>query len=361
MTTRASESGGDRRVTDVQLSPADPALNAAWVAVSPDVRPMLFVVVDTEEQFDWAAPFSTDHVKVSNVRKIARAQSIFDRYGLRPNYVIDFPVATQPDGYLPLMDLLRSGACSIGAHLHPWVTPPHAETINARHSYACNLDPALEEAKLRVTSDAIEDRFGIKPRVYKAGRYGFGRFTAALLEKLGFDVDTSINPCMDFSADGGPSFDRFDACPFLFGRSRRLLELPCTTAYVGLAARAGRSILRTATANTRLRLPGLLARLLLVDRLMLSPEGYTLDEMRRLTVSLLARNVRTFTLSFHSPSLEPGHTPYVRTARDLEQFLARIDAYCDFFFGTIGGVAVTLDRFLAGIRRRAPAVVSPAM
>jgi len=35
----------------------------------------------------------------------------------------------------------------------------------------------------------------------------------------------------------------------------------------------------------------------------------------------------------------------VRTAADLRAFLDRIAAYCDFFFGTLGGVPATLDEF----------------
>mgnify|MGYP003578213804 CR=1 FL=1 len=66
----------------------------------------------------------------------------------------------------------------------------------------------------------------MSPTVYKAGRYGFGETSAAALEDLGFDVDISINPRMNFAGQGGPDFSFFDTRPFLFGRTRRLLE--CT-------------------------------------------------------------------------------------------------------------------------------------
>src|SRR5215831_4623867 len=121
-------------------------------------------------------------------------------YGITPIYVIDYPVATQPDGYEPLTALQRAGEATIGAHLHPWVTPPFDEPLDARHSYACNLGSALEAAKLRATRDAIADRFGRAPSIYKAGRYGFGASSAAIVEQLGFDVDASINPSMGATA-----------------------------------------------------------------------------------------------------------------------------------------------------------------
>ena len=43
--------------------------------------------------------------------------------------------------------------------------------------------------------------------------------------------------------------------------------------------------------------------------------------MRRLTRTLLNRGERIFTLSYHSPSLQPGNTPYVRNDRDLREVL----------------------------------------
>jgi hypothetical protein len=331
----------------------DPRLDPQWPAWPVSARPTLFVVIDTEEEFDWGAPFARDRRSVSHLRHVGAVQRLMRTYGITPIYVIDYPVATDPAGYEPLGELHDAGEATIGAHLHPWVTPPFDEPLDARHSYACNLDPKLEAAKLRITRDAIAERFGAAPKVYKAGRYGFDARTAALVEQLGFDVDTSINPAMDFSADGGPSFEAFDARPFWFGMSRRLLELPCTTALIGAAGRmrrVSRHAMRLAQAAVRVKVPAILSRLRILDRVMLSPEGFALAEMRRLTKALLARGVRTFTLSFHSPSIEPGHTPYVRTRADLSAFLKTLDDYFAFFFGALNGATVPIGGFVSALR-----------
>ena len=39
---------------------------------------------------------------------------------------------------------------------------------------------------------------------------------------------------------------------------------------------------------------------------------------------------RLFSISFHSPSVEPGHTPYVRDAGDLKRFYAWFDGVFGF-------------------------------
>jgi hypothetical protein len=331
------------------------ALGAVSLSATHVDKPTLFVVVDTEEEFDWNAPLSRGNTSVRAMRHVDRLQAIVDHYRVRPTYVIDYPVATKPDGYQPLLDIHSSGGADIGAHLHPWVNPPLTEDVVPRNSFGCRLG-ALEHEKLRVLRDAIAGPFGMAPKVFKAGRYGFGETTAAALEDLDFDIDVSINPRWNYSHEGGPDFDGFDTQPFLFGRTRWLLEIPCSTDYVGMAGEAGRSLHTFADrrAPRSLRLVGLLSRLGIANKVMLTPEGHSLDELKALTRTLVGRGVRTLTLTLHSPSLMAGCTPYVRTEQQLQQFLDRIRGYCDFFFGEVGGVASTPMEFFTGLQGMQP-------
>jgi hypothetical protein len=64
--------------------------------------------------------------------------------------------------------------------------------------------------------------------------------------------------------------------------------------------------------------------------------------MQTLTDTLYhADGVRTFALTFHSPSLKPGCTSYVQTTAERDAFLTTIDRYCEFFMTTLGGVPTT--------------------
>ncbi len=58
------------------------------------------------------------------------AQNIFERYGVRPTYAVDYAVETQDEGFGPLLDLAQSGACEIVAQLHYWVTPQFEEALS---------------------------------------------------------------------------------------------------------------------------------------------------------------------------------------------------------------------------------------
>ncbi|MGN6124354.1 MAG: polysaccharide deacetylase family protein, partial [Sphingomonas oligoaromativorans] len=59
------------------------------------------------------------------------------------------------------------------------------------------------------------------------------------------------------------------------------------------------------------------------------PEGTPLPDALRAIRRLLADDIRLLSISFHSPSVEPGHTPYVRDAEDLRRFYAWWDGVLD--------------------------------
>jgi hypothetical protein len=308
-----------------------------------DHRPVLLVLADAEEEFDWSGDFRREHTHVTAMAHVDRAQAVCDEFGITPTYVVDYPVATQPAGSEPLREIAASGRAVIGAHLHPWVSPPFEEEVCTRNSFPGNLPPALEAAKLRSTVAAIERHLGVRPAVYQAGRYGLGAHTHALLEELGFDVDFSICPPFDYTADGGPDYSGWSTQPYWFGATRRMLGIPLTGAYVGLLRSRAHALHSWASRPSLAwaRLPGLLSRTGLLDRLRLSPEGFDSADHRHLTHELLARGVRSFVFSFHTPSLKPGCTPYVRSEAELAEFIERFRRYFDFFLGELGGLALT--------------------
>ncbi|HIE82472.1 MAG TPA: WalW protein, partial [Dehalococcoidia bacterium] len=188
-----------------------------FVAFSKQKRPILTVVIDTEEEFDWNFPQSRKETSVTAMSDIGLVQDIFDDFNVRPCYMMDYPVATQKQGFLPLKEIFDSGRCALGAHLHPWVSPPHVEQVTKVNTFPGNLPAELERDKLDILKGIIESNFQCKVLSYKAGRYGFGVNTAALLESLGFEIDLSPSPGFNQSDEGGPDFTRFTNRAFWFG------------------------------------------------------------------------------------------------------------------------------------------------
>lgn len=307
-------------------------------------EPLLLVTVDTEEEFPWSEPVSRAHTSTRAIAAQTKAHRIFEKYGIRPTYVIDFPVASQESGYGPLKALYDDGLCSIGTHLHPWVSPPFDEEACSRNFYPGNLPRDMERAKLDRLTREVEDRFGFRPTIYKAGRYGVGANTAAILAELGYAIDTSVVPRTDFRIDEGPDFRHCGGKPYWFGKDgAKILEIPLAAGFTGVLSGLGWEGWNRVNSplGRRLKLTGISSRMRLLDRVILTPEGITHTEHRRLTRAMLRSGHRVFSFTYHSPSLEPGCTPYVADARDLGVFLDRLDRYFDWFVNELGGRPAT--------------------
>lgn len=307
--------------------------------------PELLVVVDTEEEFDWSKPFSRSSIATRSIPAQARAHEIYNRLGIVPTYAVDYPVTCDVNAVRFLRGLREAGKAEIGAHLHPWVTPPHIEEVTTFSSYHCNLAPELERSKIEALTGAIERAFGERPTIFKAGRYGFGPNTQRVLGDLGYQVDCSFVPHTDLSGDGGPDYRGSPDVPHWLDEGRGLLEVPLTVGFLGslagLGAKAG--WLFDSPGAELLRVPGVLARSGIVARSRLTPEGTPAAEQCRLIEAMVARGHRTFSLTYHSPSLEPGHTPYVRDEADLARFLGSIETVLTFFRDKLGGRFTTLS------------------
>lgn len=313
----------------------------APLRLADDQQPLLLTMVDAEESFDWSRPFDRANTDVRTMAAQHRAHRVFERHGVTPVYLADFPVAAHDAGRAPLRELIASGVAEVGAQLHPWVTPPFIEEVNDHNSFSGNLPTMLELEKARRLTEALEEAFGTRPRLWRSGRFGAGRRTADILKLLGYEADSSVVPF--WPAPNCPEPGQFwalSARPYWLDRQRTLLEIPASAAAFGHLARGRSGRLERVVFDDRagrVGLTGAAARLGLLERSRLSPEGVTLDEAKRLARTMHAAGHRVFVLTYHSPSLEPGHTPYVRTEDDLARFLAWLDGFYSFFREELGG------------------------
>lgn len=298
-----------------RVPPAAAADRIVWPA---DFGQRFIVFVDTEEEFDWTLPFSRD---ARSVRAISALPMMHDRFaarGIAPCYLCDYPVVTDEGAVEVLRDLVADGRSTIGAQLHPWVNPPHVEEPSAHLSFAGNLAPNLEAAKLDKLTAAIGEAFGQAPLAFRAGRYGLGPRTLDLLAGAGYQVDTSMRSRHDYSQQGGPDYRGIAAEAFRTGPNGAIVEVPLTTLYTGALRRQGPlwHVMAGYVPHGR----GLLARTGLLSRVPLTPEGVSVAEARVAIEAAVRDALPLLSFSFHSPSLVPGNTPYVRDDADLVRF-----------------------------------------
>src|SRR3990167_9077870 len=138
---------------DLRAPPAD----SAFIAFPESFGTRFMLVIDTEEEFDWNAPFSRDSRSVTISSAMGQAQLYFTSAGVRPLWVVDYPVIDDPRASALLAGWQAEGRADIGAHCHPWVNPPHIEDVNETNSFAGNLPEGTERAKLTMLRDRIID------------------------------------------------------------------------------------------------------------------------------------------------------------------------------------------------------------
>lgn len=324
------------------------------VELEAGARPRFWVTIDTEEDFDWDAPFARTGFRLDSVPALSDCQTYFEHAGVKPIYLVDWPIVADDRAVDILGAAQAANRCEIGAQLHPWVTPPNDEEVNAPNSYTGNLPASLQRAKMTALRDAIRDRFGVAPTAYRAGRYGLGPDTASMLAELGFRCDTSVRSGFDYRAGHGPDYRRAPLHPWWVRTQHgAVLEMPVTTVFGGLLGRSGRGVYhRIARGGTHAG--AALARLGLVERIALTPEGIPAERACKAIDIAINLRLPVLNFSFHSPSLQPGNTPYVRSAADLALFYRWWDVVLDHL-ARRGVEATTMAEILAMADRK-PAV-----
>src|SRR4029079_14201565 len=131
----------------------------------------LLVGIDTEGDNQWDAAARADQ-RFENIYALAKLHALFARHGVRPTYVITYPVETDPVSASVLRGLHGGGDCEIGAHHHAWETPPCTVEDVTRHPYAASLPLDQFEAQLASLTDAIGAAVGDRPVSYRSGRFG---------------------------------------------------------------------------------------------------------------------------------------------------------------------------------------------
>jgi hypothetical protein len=301
--------------------------------------PAYFVItIDTEED-DWESWQRTGS-RVENVQQLSVVQQICDRFGAIPTYLITYPVAVENSSAKLLKKISERGGCEIGAHCHPWNTPPFEEAIISRNTMLCNLPRELQHRKLEKLHEIIVDRLGITPTSFRAGRWASGPGVAASLDRLGYQVDSSVTPYFSWTDLGGPDFSKGLPFPYRFmpddilseDLHGSLLELPPSIGFLqkdfDRCASTRRWIIERRLP--RLHFLGLLNRLRMLNLRWLSPEVTNLKDMVLLIKRFLSKGYSFLNLMFHSNSLVPGISPFVRNEEDLRLFLNKIRALLAF-------------------------------
>ena len=90
--------------------------------------PALLLTIDTEGDNMWARP---REITTRNARRLPRFQGLCERHGLKPTYLTNYEMATDPAFVDFGRDVLARGTGEIGMHLHAWHSPPFDPPLSA--------------------------------------------------------------------------------------------------------------------------------------------------------------------------------------------------------------------------------------
>lgn len=319
-------------------------------------RVTVSVSIDTEED-DWGS-FTFEGERSSNIGRLPELQELFDQSGARPTYLVNRAPLMDRAAVEVLGQLAARDDVEIGAHCHPWNTPPFTGD-GIESSMMFNLSRAENRQKLAEVKSRLSSELGVTPRTFRAGRWGFGPSVAHALVDEGFEIDCSVSPFVDWTPIGGPDFSEAPYLPYRFSPddplspdpAGPLIQLPTTLGFLrgrhATSGRVRRSLERSALR--RLSVIGLLDWSGLLTLRWLSPETTSGDNMVRLVDAMVRSGADFIQMTFHSCTLLPGATPFVRDEADRRRFLASIGTvlgHCrrsGYHFDTLAGVGRKLQ------------------
>jgi hypothetical protein len=187
------------------------------------------VTIDVEPDNVWDDCHSRSFENLAGLR---RFHGLCAKYGVRPTYLVTWSVAESPSACRIMEELLMTGECEIGAHSHVWEIPPLSDRDSCGASFGTAYPESVVSEKLEQLTETLRSRFG-QIVSHRSGRWGFDRTQAKILRRLGYSVDTSVTPGVDWASVGGPDFTSAVANVYRIAENgiscpNSLLEVPCT-------------------------------------------------------------------------------------------------------------------------------------
>jgi len=298
----------------------------------------LVITIDTEED-NWGE-YSPKGSTVENILKVPQLQDLFDKFTVKPTYLVTYPVAKDNKAVSILKGILDKGNCEIGTHCHPWNTPPFKEVRSKRNSMLCNLQNDLQFHKIEVLHNTITDNFGIEPVSFRAGRWAYSEEVGRNIHKLGYKIDTSITPYTNWADNFGPNYLDYSPSPFRYhpmntrekSSAGYILEIPATIGFLQTNYKMISSIQKIMRQKyfRYLKLIGLAEKLNIMNKVWLCPEFSDSRTMIKLAKTMDQNKFPLINMVFHSSALKAGITPYVKTESDQKSFLRNISEFLVF-------------------------------
>lgn len=303
----------------------------------------LAITIDVEEEGLFRGKYDSCNASVTNVSQLLRLDSIFMEWAIRPTLLTTYPVVTNETALNLLLELQERWKAEIGAHLHPWNTPPLQTLPYPEPVPSEFMSEELLKAKLETLMRGL-CRGGIEPTSFRMGRFNMGPRMFSVLQETGIKVDSSIAPMQRYY--GGPDHLAAPTDPYFPDPmdprrpgGSKILEAPLTTVpltrNLGLRLQAlDESIIPRASVSWFAMCLGTLS---------VQPLGSGLRRMKAAALAHSARGGQVLTLFFHSSELIAGGSPELPTSKHVNRFLNQLRAFIEWLCLRMNAEPTTLS------------------
>jgi hypothetical protein len=302
----------------------------------------LVISIDVEEEGLFSGLYPRTSPGVTNVAELARLAFIPRDFGLPLTLLVTYQVARDPAACRVLAEWRDRYGAEIGAHLHPWNTPPFADLPDPEPVRSEKLPRPLLRDKFASLLSQVRAGLTVTPRSFRMGRFDAGPQVFSLLREFGLEVDSSVAPLTRKNPD--PRFFLAPADPFFLGdlgpEGKPLLEVPITL--VPVVAGTTELIERLAamappTWGDRLRNLYRYGGVAGVQ-----PAMYPLVSLKLAAYLHRRRGGRVLTLYFHSSELKPGASRLFPSEAAVSRFVDKIRTFLTWLVQTGPVEGVTL-------------------
>ncbi|WP_338515108.1 deacetylase [Erwinia aphidicola] len=208
-------------------------------------KPAFIITIDTEGDNLWQ---NHDRITTENTLFLPRFQQLCEKYSFKPTWLTNYEMAVDPAYVEFARDVIARNSGEIGMHLHAWNSPPLHDLTGDdwRHKpYLIEYPAKVIREKVSYMTQLLEDTLQVKMRSHRADRWAFNEYYAQLLIELGYQVDCSVTPRVNWAfspgdpkGQGGTNYQHFPDCAYFIdehdiakaGQSP-LLEVPMSIRY----------------------------------------------------------------------------------------------------------------------------------
>ena len=310
----------------------------------------LAISIDVEEEGLFSGEYPCTPQGVTNVAHLERLEFIPREFGLPLTLLVTYQVAQDAAARRVLERWRDRYGAEIGAHLHPWNTPPFVDLPEPEPVRSEKIPYWVLKEKLANLVSTIEEGLGVTPRSFRMGRFDWGPKLLSLLMEMGFQVDSSTVPLRQDA--GGPDNFLAPNDPFLLpvpgSSGPPLVEAPLTM--VPVFANTPRLIYRLSSVFSGSRGERLRAWFPYLLAAGIHPAWYPLASMRLAARLHRRRGGRVLNMFLHSTEIAPGGSPQFPTEAAVNRLIAKIRAFLTWLkaTGPVQGVTLSDLQEMAG-------------